>query len=300
MERLSKPRHHFFFGFHRSFTFRRQFYTAVCILVLALSACTTGSAKRHYIVAEKLWSDGKYEAAVDEFEQVIRRDPDGEFGRKALFRAAMTEMIFLQRYVDALFKFQSFVEKSLPSSVHQWSAQVSIGEIFYTHLRRYRRAIRHYQYLVEHHPNKKDVPQFLYRIARSHFFLWNFDESIAVYEKLIARYPESEFVEKAEYEIGMSLFTSGEQTPGGHGPGMKVYQQAIQQFQSFIRKYPESNYRVQAQFGIAACLEEMDQLQQAYEQYQKIESIYPSPNVVKIKLIRIQERLAQRARPKQK
>ncbi len=271
-----------------------------CLVILTLSACTIGSAKRHYIIAEKLWSDRKYEASVDEFEQVIRRNPHGDLGQNALFRAAMTEMIFLNRYVDALIKFQSFVERSPPSSGHQWSAQISIGEIFYQHLRKYKEAIQHYEYLIENNPRKKEIPQLLYRIGKSYFFLWDFDESIETYKKLISRYPESKFAEKAEYEIGMSLFTFGEQTPGGHGPGMDVYQKAILQFQQFTRKYPNSSLVAQARFGIASCLEEMDKLEAAYQSYKELEKTYPSPNVVKIKLIRIQERLSQRARPKKK
>ncbi|MGZ3687127.1 MAG: hypothetical protein ACXVBW_02430, partial [Bdellovibrionota bacterium] len=55
---------------------------------LGLTACSVDSAKNHYVLAEKLWSDRKYQASVSEFEKVTAKDPHGKLGLQALYRAA--------------------------------------------------------------------------------------------------------------------------------------------------------------------------------------------------------------------
>ena len=42
--------------------------------LLASSGCGVNSAKKHYVQAEKLWSEGAYPAAVAEFEKVTAKD----------------------------------------------------------------------------------------------------------------------------------------------------------------------------------------------------------------------------------
>ena len=86
------------------------------------------SAKKHYILAEKLWANGKYQAAVNEFDKVIKKDPKGKLGLQALFRSAMTQTVFLSRHMEAMEKFKTYSDLSGDTEV-SWSAQRQIGEI---------------------------------------------------------------------------------------------------------------------------------------------------------------------------
>ena len=58
----------------------------------------------------------------------------------------------------------------------------------------------------------------------------------------------------------------------------------------------ESTLVAEARFGIANCLEELDQLDAAYHSYEYLLNSYPSPKVIQIKLARLKERKAQRSR----
>jgi TolA-binding protein len=262
---------------------------------LLCSACTVSAAKKHYVLAESLWNEGKYAPAVAEFEKVSAKDPQGKLGLQALYRAATTQMLFLAQYGDAMRKFASYADSSADEKA-AWEAERAIGEILFTKTEQYDRAISHYNRLLRRRPDALEAPEFLFRVGKSQFFLWQFDESIATYRDLIQRFPQSTWAERAAFEIGVNDYTRGEQHPGGRGPGMESYERAMEAYRGFLKSYPRSELAPQARFGIASCLEELDKLDDAFEAYEQLRATYPSPKVVEIKLARIRERMAQRSR----
>jgi TolA-binding protein len=271
------------------------FLGVVCIAVTAftVTGCTVDSAKRHYVLAEKLWTDGKYAASVAEFEKVVAKDPHGKLGAQALLRGATTQALFLSQYSEAVRKLRQYVEAS-PDPSTTWEAQKEIGDLLYSKLEQYDQAVRHYQTLVQLRPDAPEVPEFMYREGRSYFFLNQFDDARKTYEQLIRQYPSSPWSEKGQMEIGQTLLTQGEQS-GGRTIAAETYRSAMAAFQSFIQKYPNSTQIPEAQFGVASCLEELDQLDAAYQAYEALRGKYPSKNVIEIKLARIRERKAQRS-----
>ena len=265
------------------------------LVFFSLAGCSVDNHKKKYILAEKLWADGKYSAAVSEFERVVKRDPQGKYGMQALFRGAMTQTVFLGQHSEAIEKFRLYIERSSEGSV-VWSAQKQIGEILFSRLKQYSRAARHYKELLRLRPQAKEAPEFLFRLAKSLFFQWKFDEAIQNFQRITQEYSNTHWAEQAAYEIGLTYFTGGEQTPGGSGPGMEVYQKAITAFEEFVKKYPESRWVPEAQFGIASCYEELDQLEEAKTRYEALRTLYPTPEVIEIKLSRIRDRMTKRSR----
>jgi TolA-binding protein len=261
-----------------------------------LGGCSVDSAKGRYILAEKLWTDGKYAASVTEFEKVVTKDPAGRLGLQALFRAAMTQTLYLSQHGEAVRKFRSFVEAA-GDTVPAWEAQKQIGEILYSKTEQYDQAIQHYRALLKAKPSSPESSEFQFRIGKSQFFLWQFDEAITTYRDLIKKHPKSPWAEKAAYEIGLTYFTRGERNPAGGGvQGSEAYQDAMEAFERFMKRYPQSALLPDAKFGIASCLEEMDQLDAAYHAFEELRPTYPSPNVIEVKLVRIRERKDQRSR----
>jgi TolA-binding protein len=275
---------------------RQRRFLFLITAVLVLYSCSADSAKSRYILAEKLWTDGSYAAAVREFERVVARDPHGRLGIQALFRAAMTQTLYLAQHDDAIRKFRSYVEL-VGEPALAWESEKQIGEILYTKTEQYDRAIQHYRAMIKARPQAGEIPEFLFRIGKSHFFLWQFDDAITTFRRLAKEYPQNALAEKASYEVGVTYFTRGEQAPTGQSRnGPEAYQEAMDAFQKFLRKYPRSALVPQAKFGIASCLEELDQLDAAYHQYQDLLTTYPSPKVIKIKLARIRQRQVQKSR----
>ncbi len=266
------------------------------VLVIQTVGCTGQTVKNRYIFAEKLWSDQQYAAAVAEFEKVAVRDPQGQLGLQALFRAAMTQTLYLAQYPEAIQKFSRLAENSKNPEM-AWESQLQIGEILYAKTEQYDQAIQHYNKLLQLRPQTPEAAEFIFRIGKAHFFRWEFSEAISSFEELMKKYPTHPLAEKALYEIGMSQFTRASQTAqSGETTPQFTFQQAIDTFNRFIKQYPSSSTSVLAKFGIASCLEEMDQLDAAYTQYEAIKSEYPAPEVIQVKLMRIKERKAQRSR----
>ncbi|MFZ9596235.1 MAG: outer membrane protein assembly factor BamD [Bdellovibrionia bacterium] len=266
------------------------------LLALALmSSCSVDSAKNHYLLAEKLWDDGKYSASVAEFEKVMTKDPKGQLGLQATYRAAMTQKLFLKEFGSAIQKFQSFSEGSSDEPL-VWEAQLQIGDILYFNSEQYDQAIAHYQGLLKSHPKTLNAPDFLFRIGKSHFFLLQFQKAIAVFEDLVKTYPQSVWAEKAAFELGAAYFSRAAQHSEAHASRAAYFKSALEAYERFIRSYPKSEWVSEARFGVASCLEELGQMEKAYAHYLALKDIYPAKNVIEIKLIRIRERMAQKKR----
>lgn len=249
------------------------------------------SAKSRYILAEKLWTDGKHAAAVSEFDRVAALDPRGKLGAQARYRAALTQTLYLSQHAEAVRKFRQLLELN-PGFEDAWEVQKQIGEILYARTEQYEAAIHQYRELLSLRPDAIEAPEFLFRIAKSHFFLHQFTEAADAYQELQKKYPQAPLAEQAAYEVGVTWYTQGEDA--SHDGTVGTYKRAQQAFEDFIRRYPQSTRVVEAKFGIGNCLEELEQLDAAYQIYESLQKTYPSPNVIKIKMIRIRERQAQK------
>ena len=267
----------------------------LAVAMLGLGACTVDSPKSRYILAERLWTDHNYAASVVEFEKVIAKDSEGALGLQALFRAAMTQTIYLSQHADAVEKFRRYIDRSNEAE-SIWEAQKQIGEILFAKTEQYDAAIRHYRVILKQKPSPAEAAEFFYRIGRSHFFLYQFDASIQAYQEVLKQFPKDPYAETAALEIGHSHFTKAGLMEVRSTQGVESYQEAMDAFQAFVRRYPASAKISEAQFGIASCLEAMDQIDEAYHAYEALRGRYPSPNVIEIKLVRIKERQGQRKR----
>ncbi|MBI2711729.1 MAG: tetratricopeptide repeat protein, partial [Bdellovibrio sp.] len=232
-----------------------------------------------------------YSAAVVEFEKVVSKDPKGKLGMQALYRAATTQALFLSEYADAVKKFRIYSQGPVdPESA--WEAKVQVGDILFTKTEQFEQTLSHYEGLLKERPNSPDAPEFMFRVAKSWFFLLRFEEAAKKFGELVEKYPKSVWAERAAFETGVTYYTRGEQQKDRESGD--PYQQALQAYESFVKKYPKSTLVPEAQFGIASCLEEKGQLEHAYSMYSALARSYPSPGVIQIKLSRLKERVAHR------
>lgn len=225
------------------------------MMAAGLSACGLNSAKKQYVLAETLWTEGNYAASVNEFEKVHARDPRGKLGLQALFRAATTQAFFLNQSEEAVKKYRLYAEVSTDPET-SWEAQLQIGDILFMKLEQYDQAIQQYQALLKVKPQDKDAPLFLFRIGKSQFFLKQFKEAVDTWKQLSEKYPASPYAEQASYEMGVAYYTRGEQSTDGSKSATasnQSYHEAIRMFEGFLKKYPSSKFVPQAKFGIASC-----------------------------------------------
>jgi TolA-binding protein len=282
---------------------KRTLVTVLSGVLFCLSAatqvgCTANHPKKHFVLAEKFWADGQYQSAVTEFDKVTQKDPKGKLGAQALFRSAHTEFLFLGKYTEAIRKLNSYSEHPQADPTLAWEAQKQMGEIYFVKSEQYEKAIQHYQALLRLKPSPEEAAEFAFRVAKSQFFLWQFDEAIQSYTQLRTTYPKTIWAEQARIEMAQTHYTRGDQKTGLRGGTVSgnPYQDAMASYDAYLKEYPQGKWVAEAKFGIASCLEELDRLDDAYRAYEAIKSEYPSKKVILIKLARIQERLHQKRR----
>jgi tetratricopeptide (TPR) repeat protein len=253
---------------------------------MMLAACTVqSSTSNHYLTAEKLWTEKNYPAAVAEFDHVVKEAPNSAIGLQALWRASMTRTLFLDESDEALKGFETFIERAGSSELAP-QAEQEMGEIYFSKLNQYAKAIPFYQKLLDSHKfSPDDEAKFTYRIARSHFLSNRLKPAIDGYEKLRAFYPKSPLYDKAQFDLANAWYAVGDSDKLAYPKALKLFQDLAQK--TMLRNHA---LYVESIFGEASTLEEMDQFDEAYELLQKIENDYPAPNVIKIRMLSIEDR----------
>jgi TolA-binding protein len=262
---------------------RRTLYTS-CVVIIAAAislvgpvACNLQSGKNHYVLAERLFNDKKYSAAVEEFSKVLSSDPRGGLAQQSLFRIAMIQFLYLESYGDAAKHFRQFIKIS-PNSDLVFQAEKTLAEIYYAKLDAFVQAADLYENLYRKYPTSLERDFFLFRAAKSQYGALNFDKAILSFHELLKLYPKSRWAPEALYQIGNTYFTKGD------------CDEAIEQFQEVLLSYPKTEQAVFAQFGMGNCYEEQERPEDAIRMYERVVDRHPSPGVVRSKLTRLKDR----------
>jgi len=268
-----------------------EIIVATLILSFSGAGCSSDSAQSRFVLAEKLWGDGSYSAAVSEFDRIYQNNPNSPLGQSALYRSALTHLLYLERPTDALEKFAVYARTN-PQSEKAWEARKWIGEILFARLERFDQAIAHYKQMLKDRPQAREGREFRYRIAKGLFALWKFDEAIEEFLSLSAETGKDPWTEKAAFEVANVLVTAGEQRLEGKG----AYRRAIEEFQKYLERYPKGAHSGEALLGLALAYEELEQLDLAVLTLEKAKNLYPVPQVIEIKLRRIEQRRSKKVR----
>lgn len=258
---------------------------ALIVAVLFWSSCTSQSSiSARYLTAEKLWMEKKYEAAVVEFDRIVKENPGSALGVQALWRASITRALFLNDYPEALRGLQKFIDQSAQNNLIL-DAQKEIGEILFSKTQQYQLAIDHYEKLIQSKKFPNEEGAFLYRISRANAALGKIKKAISTQELILSKFSKSDLALKTKLDLAQNWFTLGDVEKQAYAKSLELYKQVSEETRLRDRK----KY-LEAQFGMAVVLEEMDRLEDAVKIYKMIESEYEVPNVVKIRIQKINER----------
>lgn len=264
--------------------FIRTVFKTLLIAGLSLSfqGCNIQSGKNHYILAERLFGDQKYEAAVQEFRKVIDSDPKSALAQQALYRTATIEQLYLERFQDAVKAYRQFIFLSKSEQLI-YESEKNVAEILFTKVEDYSAALDQYKRILDNYPKSSERDFFEFRVAKSYYGLLNFKRAIDVYRELIAHFPASEFTPEARYQIANTLYTNGD------------CDGAIRVFNEVLQYHPDSKQSVFAKFGIGNCYEEQEKYDQALAIYNEILDKHPSRSVVESKIERLKVKQSKRS-----
>ena len=273
----------------------RPFVFLFALLACAgFGACTSQNPRDRFMLAERLWQEKNYAAAVTEYEKVVQKDPSSDLGIEAAYRAATTQTLFLNDHLGALKKLNRIIEVNHGHRLAH-PANKLIGEILFTKLEQYEGAIQHYEKMLENDPNDPDRDEYTYLIGKAQFHLLRFDDSIQTFILVVAKYPNTESAKLARFAIGISEQTKGHQLQSKETRlAQDSFKLAVTNYTDFIRLYPKDPLVLDAKFEIGNSLEELDQVDAAYGKFEEILEKYPNRNVVEMKLKRIRDRKSQK------
>lgn len=256
---------------------------SIIVIGFASMGCNLQTGRSRYILAERLFNDRKYAAAVQEFQKIIDSEQKSSLAQQALFRMGVAQYLYLGKYTEAAKSFRQFTFLSQDTAM-VYQAEKNIGEIYFVKIEDYKSALEQYLRILGNYPDSLDKGFFKMRIARCYYNLLKFEEAVSRYEQIRKEFANTTLAEEALYQIGNTFYTKGD------------HEKAIDAFEDLLVKYPKSSFAVSAQFGIANCYEEMDHLDEAFALYKKIKDIYPSPKVIEMKMRRVSERKSNRNR----
>lgn len=266
------------------------------VLFSFLTACTVDSSKQSYLRAEKLWEMGRYDEAVKEFDRAAQSASSKDLSERSKYRAAETELIFLKDPKKALDHFKEIVASTSNKDL-KWSSELYVGEIYYEHLKNYSESVSHFEKMLAQYPKSDRSTEFEFKLAKSYSAESKVDEALILFRKIYKNSASSKWGDKsalsaAQLELEEAEKKAHDESSSLKGSSQELFKQALGSFEEFLKMYPESPLRAEALFGRAITLENMEHEDQAMEEYEKLKSFYPTPQVIEIKIARLKDRLA--------
>jgi outer membrane protein assembly factor BamD len=100
-----------------------------------------------------------------------------------------------------------------------------------------------FETVIKNAPYGKYAPAAQFKIGLAHERQKKWSEAIAAYNKLLDRYPQSDYADDAQYQIGFAWYQASSQPDYDQSAAEK----SIEAFQDFNIRYPNSEKRAQAQ-----------------------------------------------------
>ncbi|MCO5144363.1 MAG: tetratricopeptide repeat protein [Oligoflexia bacterium] len=255
------------------------------LLILALVgfySCNANNPDTKFRLAEKLATDKKYKAAINEFETLVSKDPNSKIGIQSQLRIAEIQNIFLGQFKDSIDSYKKYLEKEKDEQKKREALKI-LANLYFQNSDQYDEALESFSQLINYDLNQKEAEEWLFKVGRSLYLKTKFQESIEIHELLKRKFPNGDYFCKAELEIANNLSTNGK------------CKDSFSRFENVL-KCNDEKIKPLATFGIASCLEENDELDKAYEVFQSIVETYPSTSVVELKMQRIKRRKILRKR----
>jgi TolA-binding protein len=211
--------------------------------------------------AESYHQLGDLNRAASLFRQYLRQNTSGKHVDATHYALGWT--YFKQgNYQDAITEFRTFLREYREADgfvPYRTDAQLRLADSYYA-LKRYPEAIQAYQQV-----GGEDSDDYaLFQIGQAYNNAGESLDAIATFRTLIGDFPESDWKEEAQYNLGYLYFLS------------ENYDQAIAAYETLIRNYPRDPLAAKSQYGIGDALYNAGRLDDAVDAYEKVLNTYPS------------------------
>lgn len=242
------------------------------------------ASRAQYAIGRIFESQGQHQQALLEYEKVMELYPMSYLG--------LEMPIYIMRYYRGLHDDQNYE-------------------------RAYRRAVRHYQQIINDYTDTSVAPAFKDYLALTYIENKEWEKAMEVWDIIIAQHPGTQEAARAYLSKAELYATQIKDIPASIGiyeeflkdyadsPGMKQIKyrlanlyfaneqidEAKDMFASLLEKYPQDkNLGIRSHFFFVECLKKQGESEQAIKEYQAIKEKYAgSPGVYSIPFLIYQE-----------
>jgi TolA-binding protein len=213
---------------------------------------TENEARVLFDRAQTHWSNGRFEKAIEGYQQVCRDHPDSTFAPQALWELGQLNYVSLADIDEAISYFEQLIDK-YPNHPLSVDCLLRLAEIHSLELRDWPRAIHYWDSYLEGEKDfqKRRAAQF--EIANALFQMTQLDEARDAFEEVADASRIDAVTVESFLRIGTILQIK------------KDFQGSVEYFERAMggREYPEC--RLQAQLGLIESLEFLGELPRAIE-----------------------------------
>lgn len=267
---------------------------AVIALLFSVLGCSETVGESRYQLAEKFYDEGKFDAAVTEWEHLSRREEVPDLVARSLFRAAEASDVGLNQPQRAAELLQKMIYR-FPN--HPWNNRGMwlLGNLYFEKLERYDLALAHYRRMSEQGQFSDKIEVVYERIARSAALLYRFEEAIVACRTLEGLARNTAWKERATAARAAVLLTAAQSTERNDRDAAPAkFELAKQAYLELQKNFPGKEKDPVVIYELATIDESLGRLEEALTLYKSIVDRYPSPAVVKLKLKKVEQRLLQR------
>jgi tetratricopeptide (TPR) repeat protein len=212
-----------------------------------------------------------YKDAAADFERVVYYVPRSPLGLEAARLGGGVCLYELKDYPKAIFFFRHIVRHSQKPLEVRW-AQQKLAEIFYEKLNDYNQSVVEYQRLLQANPSKEEAADFQLRLAKSYFYLANFDQAIAETQEYLGHGPAP----AKEFEFLMLKADSL--------LAQKRVDEALTTYDQIEKQFGEKRDISEVKLNKSLAFEEKSDWDRAVSELESIKNTYPHPDVLDLKI----------------
>jgi len=232
-----------------------------------------------------------FKHSIEYFEKLVKDYPDSYLIPNAKIQLGWS--LFLDsRFKDAAFIFDSLVDSE--ELAVQEEALFEKGEALYQ-LKDYESVVKNFMIFVDVFPESKRLAKAFFYIGESNFYLNKFVEAVKFYEKAIEAGDDESLKNMARQGLGWAYLEQKEldkskdafseidasnnlnSNTSGFLFGQAIlhfrldmFEESLAYYDQLINSYPDSDVMVQAYFGKAECLDNLERYDGAIESYRKV------------------------------
>jgi TolA-binding protein len=257
------------------------------LLVFLIGILLTGcdvfdrAATNEYEAATKSWNAGDYQTAVSLYFKLVKEHPSSPKADEALYWAGVTQFLYLGETDKALQTLRLLL-KTYPNRDRASHAQWYIAQIYELGYNDYERAIEEYKAAAAY-TNPEVREKSLYSLAECQFRVGKIEEARETWTKQVTEYPNGQQSRLAYFRLGAAAFSNGD---------LDVSEQY---YRKALERNTDKDLEIKAKFALAECLELGNKLKDALALYKDIEPLYPNPEVIRIKIKALENRIAKKS-----